>query len=187
VEPGYSHSGYGQPYYGQGRQQVDQSNAYSSSSSYYAASGQASVAAQAPTSYYAPNAPEQYLRTNPVRQPEYAPNESPRIVRGGCVAQVASAPPPCSGEWIFMPYSQPAPQPLVLNNLPGSFFGGAMNYGVGYPTQIGYNSGGSYFVGGGSRFSGVRERSPTALVPPPMKHRSPPPPPVHKPPCGKCH
>ena len=67
--------------------------------------------------------------------------------------------------------------------LPTSFFMGAFNNGVGYNTQISYTygAGGYAFVGGGTRFSGVRERSPTPLVPPNRPHRPPPPKP-----CG-CH
>lgn len=138
----------------------------------------------------------QFVHANPVRPPEGVYEERPRLQRGGCVAPAVAAPPPCSGEWIFVPYEQApqpvvyAPQPRPVTGIPASFFSGGMSYGVGYPMTIGYGGGGSYYSGGGSRFSGVRERSPTPLVPPPMKHRSPPPPPpppVHKPPCGHCH
>jgi hypothetical protein len=58
---------------------------------------------------------------------------------------------------------------------------GGMSYGVGFPTETSYSyGGGGYaFFGGGTRFSGVRER--VHLDPPPRKPRKPP----HKP-CG-CH
>jgi hypothetical protein len=63
------------------------------------------------------------------------------------------------------------------------FFMGAISNGVGFNTETGYSYGGSGFgyVSGGTRFSGVRERSPTPLIPPGRKHRPPPPKP-----CG-CH
>lgn len=77
-------------------------------------------------------------------------------------------------------YYMPPPQQLA--QISPSFFYGGMNNGVGYNLMTGYSSGGAIFVGGGSRFSGVRERSPTPLVPPgrrqpPPPHNPPPPPP----------
>jgi len=65
--------------------------------------------------------------------------------------------------------------------IPASFFMGGMSYGVGYPTQNNYSYGGGFyaFVGGGTRFSGVRDH--VHLVPPPRRHPNPPPKP-----CG-CH
>jgi hypothetical protein len=81
-----------------------------------------------------------------------------------------------------------APQPQPVTNIPTSFFTGGITYGAGYPEGGGYSygGGGAVFVsGGGTRFSGVRERSPTPLIAPPMRRNQPrhAPPPKH---CGHC-
>jgi hypothetical protein len=72
--------------------------------------------------------------------------------------------------------------------IPTSFFTGGVTYGSGFSTETsyGYGGGGGFIVsGGGTRFSGVRERSPTPLIAPPMRQRHVPPPMHHKK-CGHC-
>jgi hypothetical protein len=80
--------------------------------------------------------------------------------------------------------------PVVYQQAPvaPSFFTGGITYGAGFPDGGGYSygGGGTVFVsGGGTRFSGVRERSPTPLIAPPMRPNQPrhAPPPKH---CGHC-
>jgi hypothetical protein len=93
------------------------------------------------------------------------------------------APPPVTQTFIPPPMMPPVPccQQQEVTLIPASFFMGGMSYGVGFPTETSYSyGGGGYaFFGGGTRFSGVRER--VHLDPPPRKPRKPP----HKP-CG-CH
>jgi hypothetical protein len=75
-----------------------------------------------------------------------------------------------------------APQPQQVGAIPTSFFTGGITYGAGFPTDTSYVSGGGgygYSSGGGPRFSGVRERSPTPLIAPPMRQRHAPPPAHH--------
>ena len=93
-------------------------------------------------------------------------------------AQVVTLQPP-SAQSPFMLPPVPCCQQQEVTLIPASFFMGGMSYGVGFPTEASYNyGGGAYaFVGGGTRFSGVRER--VHLAPPPRKPRTPP----HKP-CG---
>jgi hypothetical protein len=92
-------------------------------------------------------------------------------------------PPPVTQTFMTPPMMPPVPccQQQEVTLIPASFFMGGMSYGVGFPTETSYSyGGGSYaFFGGGTRFSGVRER--VLLDPPPRKPRKPP----HKP-CG-CH
>jgi hypothetical protein len=92
-------------------------------------------------------------------------------------------PPPVTQTFIPPPMKPPVPccQQQEVTLIPASFFMGGMSYGVGFPTETSYSyGGGGYaFVGGGTRFSGVRDR--VHLDPPPRKPRKPP----HKP-CG-CH
>lgn len=84
---------------------------------------------------------------------------------------------------------QYAPQPQTVTNIPTSFFTGGITYGAGYPDGGSYSYGGGgstvFVSGGGTRFSGVRERSPTPLIAPPMRRNQPrhAPPPKH---CGHC-
>lgn len=93
-------------------------------------------------------------------------------------------PPPATQTFVTQTVMPPVPccvQPQEITLIPASFFMGGMSYGVGFPTETSYSYGGGGFayVGGGTRFSGVRDR--VHLVPPPRKHRPPPPKP-----CG-CH
>jgi hypothetical protein len=68
--------------------------------------------------------------------------------------------------------------------IPTSFFTGGITYGAGFPTDTTYVSGGGGYgySTGGTRFSGVRERSPTPLIPPARRQRHAPPPHHHG--CG---
>ncbi len=134
----------------------------------------------------------QAIVVNNYAPPAYAP-PAPKTTGCKLVQQV-----PCQGQWVvvgdnfappaqayappvqaYLPppnYSiQPLPQPIY--NIPTSFFTGGMNYGVGYPTMTGYNSGGGMYMAGGTRFSGVVNRSTTPLIPPSGKPKQPPPPP----------
>jgi hypothetical protein len=84
---------------------------------------------------------------------------------------------------------QYAPQPQPVGYITPSFFTGGISYGAGFPEGGGYSYGGGGTVivsGGGTRFSGVRERSPTPLIAPPtprsLRNHAPPPP-KH---CGHC-
>ena len=92
-------------------------------------------------------------------------------------------PPPVTQTFVTPPMMPPVPccQQQEVTLIPASFFMGGMSYGVGFPTETSYSYGGGGYaiVGGGTRFSGVRER--VHLDPPPRKPRTPP----HKP-CG-CH
>lgn len=80
----------------------------------------------------------------------------------------AYAPP---ANYSVQPFAQ------TIYNIPTTFFTGGMNSGVGYPTMTGYNSGGGIYMAGGTRFSGVVNRSTTPLIPPSGKPKQPPPPP----------
>lgn len=93
-------------------------------------------------------------------------------------------PPPLQQTLVTPTLTPPVPccqQQQEVTLIPASFFMGGMSYGVGFPTETSYSYGGGgyVFVGGGTRFSGVRDR--VHLDPPPRKPRTPP----HKP-CG-CH
>jgi len=126
-------------------------------------------------------------------------HQSNASVNESCSAAIAQR-VPCNGQWVVvgdmappvalppppMTYAPPPtyymPPPQQLAQISPMFFYGGMNNGVGYNMMTGYGGGGAIFVGGGSRFSGVRERSPTPLVPPvrrqpPPPHNPPPPPP----------
>jgi hypothetical protein len=148
----------------------------------------------------------------PAPQPNYAqvpasPSPAP-IQMSGCVPGYGAPSVPCHGVWVpapsyapqpaYAPAPQPAPiympapvayapQPQQIGYIPTSFFTGGITYGAGFPTETGYTSGGGGFIysGGGPRFSGVRERSPTPLVPPAPRPRHNPPP-AHPPSCGHC-
>ena len=110
---------------------------------------------------------------------------------GGCVPVQATRMIRCEGNWVYsqphaVAVAPPAPVPAPVHapahppvpvavagiapgSLPLSFFVGGANNGVGFNTQPTYYGGGGGFIiqsGGGTRFSGVRERSPTPLVPP---------------------
>ena len=142
----------------------------------------------------------------PVYAPEqnYAPpimvasqQMSPAI--SGCVQGYNGPTIPCSGVWVPAPNYTPqqpimqapsqympapimyAPQPQQVNMIPTSFFTGGITYGAGFPTDTTYSYGGGGYAysSGGTRFSGVRERSPTPLVAPPRRPRHAPPPPHH--------
>ena len=122
----------------------------------------------------------------------------------GCVTGYNGPSVPCSGVWVPAPnYAPqqpimqtpvqylpspvvyaPQPQPQQVGLIPTSFFTGGITYGAGYPTDTtyGYGGGGYGYSTGGTRFSGVRERSPTPLVAPPSRSRHAPPPRHHH--CG---
>ena len=70
------------------------------------------------------------------------------------------------------------PQPQQIGLIPMSFFTGGITYGAGFSTgsTYSYGGGGFAFSSSGTRFSGVRERSPTHLIPPPPRPRHMPPP-----------
>lgn len=101
--------------------------------------------------------------------------------------QVVILQPPVAPSPIMLPPPTTLPMPCCQQEqrevtlIPASFFMGGMSYGVGFPieTSYSYGGGGFAFVGGGTRFSGVRDR--VHMDPPPRKPRKPP----HKP-CG-CH
>jgi hypothetical protein len=135
-----------------------------------------------------------YVQPAAYVQPRPAPVQS-----SGCVPGYVSPSVPCNGNWTYAP--QPvvqyapapqyipapvayAPQPQQVGTIPTSFFTGAITYGAGFPTDTSYNyGGGGYgYSSGGTRFSGVRERSPTPLVAPPRRQRHAPPPKHHG--CG---
>lgn len=115
-------------------------------------------------------APQPRMIVQPQFQPQFQPHP----------ARVVTLQPP-SAQSPFMLPPVPCCQQQEVTLIPASFFMGGMSYGVGFPTEASYSyGGGGYaFVGGGTRFSGVRER--VHLAPPPRKPRTPP----HKP-CG-CH
>ncbi|MBN8649114.1 MAG: hypothetical protein J0L55_14260 [Caulobacterales bacterium] len=98
---------------------------------------------------------------------------------GGQIITQNYAPASVYAQPIYTPPANYSIQPLAqpVYNIPNSFFTGGMNYGVGYPTMIGYNSGGGMYMSGGTRFSGVVNRSTTPLIPPSGKPKQPPPPP----------
>lgn len=124
----------------------------------------------------------------------------------GCTPQMIVQRIPCDGQWVYArpaqapvpaapvaapvviqpapvviaaPAPVPAPLPQAAGPIPLSFFAGGISNGVGFntETQYVYGGGGFAIVGGGTRFSGVRERSPTPLVPPrrPVPRHAPPP------------
>lgn len=131
--------------------------------------------------------------------------QQPLIQMAGCVPGYSVPNVPCNGNWVYasptapQPMIQPAPQyvpapqylpapvvyvpqPQLVEMIPTSFFTGGITYGAGFPTGTSYSYGGGGFgfiSGGGTRFSGVRERSPTPLIPPPMRQRHAPPPAHH--------
>jgi hypothetical protein len=88
----------------------------------------------------------------------------------------------------YAPVPRYAPQPQPAGYIQPSFFTSGITYGAGFPEGGGYSGGGGggfIISGGGPRFSGVRERSPTPLIAPPMRRNQPrhAPPPKH---CGHC-
>lgn len=118
----------------------------------------------------------------------------------GCVQGYGGPSVPCNGVWVPAPNYAPAPvmmqpaphympaaiayapAPQQVGTIPTSFFTGGITYGAGFPTDTSYSYGGGgygYSTGGGTRFSGVRERSPTPLVAPPRRQRHAPPPAHH--------
>lgn len=97
--------------------------------------------------------------------PQYAPVPQPQYM-----------PPPVA--YVPQPQYQPQYQPEPVGMIPTSFFTGGITYGAGFPTDTTYVSGGGgygFSSGGGTRFSGVRERSPTPLIPPARRQRHAPP------------
>jgi hypothetical protein len=120
----------------------------------------------------------------PTVQPQFQSQPAQVVILQPPVAQSPiMLPPPVTQTFVTPPMMPPVLccQQQEVTLIPASFFMGGMNYGVGFPTETSYSyGGGGYaFVGGGTRFSGVRER--VQLDPPPRKPRKPP----HKP-CG-CH
>lgn len=136
----------------------------------------------------------------PMYAPVHVPVHTP-VHMSGCVPGYGGPNVPCHGVWvpaptftavpvhtpvpayvpppIYMP-AQPvyyAPEPQQIAMIPTSLFTGGITYGAGFPTDTTYSyGGGGYgFVGGGTRFSGVRERSPTPLIAPPPRQRHAPP------------
>lgn len=122
------------------------------------------------------------------------------VQMSGCVQGYAGPSVPCNGVWVPAPAYAPqpvmmqpvpqympapvayAPAPQQVGTIPTSFFTGGITYGAGFPTDTSYSYGGGgfgYSTGGGTRFSGVRERSPTPLVAPPRRQRHAPPPAHH--------
>jgi hypothetical protein len=152
-----------------------------------------------PQPTYAPQ-PVAYQQPVMMAPPQQAP-----VQMAGCVPGYGGPSVPCNGNWVYS--TQPAPQPMMqqvpqytpapqyvpapivyapqpqqVGMIPTSFFTGGITYGAGFPTDTTYFSGGGGFgfiSGGGTRFSGVRERSPTPLIPPPMRQRHAPPPAHH--------
>ncbi|MFM1975788.1 MAG: hypothetical protein RL145_634 [Pseudomonadota bacterium] len=112
----------------------------------------------------------------PPAQPQFQP-PPPHVV----ILQPPVAPSPIMLPPPLMPPVPCCQQQQEVTLIPASFFMGGMSYGVGFPieTSYSYGGGGYAFVGGGTRFSGVRDRVHLDL--PPRKPRTPP----HKP-CG-CH
>lgn len=181
VPNGYSQMGYGQNGYGQNGyvqngysqgQVVTQQ--YAPAPVQYAPAPAPVVYQQAPQ-YFAP-APVQYAPA-PV---QYAP------------APVQYAPAPVQYAPAPVQYAPApryyAPQPQQVDYIQPSFFTGGITYGSGFPDGGGYSyggGGGTVIISGGTRFSGVRERSPTPLIAPPMRRNQPrhAPPPKH---CGHC-
>lgn len=116
---------------------------------------------------------------------------------GGCIPAQAARMVRCEGNWVYsQPQAAPAPVPVPVylpapapapayvpapvavagiapGSLPLSFFVGGANNGVGFNVeQTYYGGGGGYVIQtGGTRFSGVRERSPTPLTPPRRQQR----------------
>jgi hypothetical protein len=117
-----------------------------------------------------------------VNTPQYAPTQAPVVYQQ---APVVYQQAPVVYQQAPVQYS---PQPQPVGYIPTSFFTGGITYGAGFPEGGGYSYGGGGAViisGGGTRFSGVRERSPTPLIAPPMRRNQPrhAPPPKH---CGHC-
>ena len=133
-------------------------------------------------------------------QPGFVSHPQAPIQMSGCVPGYLGPRVPCHGNWVpapthvhqpeaeLKPHYAPAPQfvpapeayapqPQQIALIPTSFFTGGITYGAGFATHqsYGYGGGGYAFSSGGTRFSGVRERSPTPLVPPPMRPRHVPP------------
>jgi hypothetical protein len=171
VPNGYSQQGFVQNSYGQSQVVTQQ---YAPTPVQYAPAPAPVVYQQAPQ-YYAP-APIQYAPA-PV---QYAP------------APVQYAPAPV--QYAPAPYQQVqyqqvqyTPQPQPVGYISPSFFTGGITYGAGFPegSSYSYGGGGGFIVtGGGTRFSGVRERSPTPLIAPPTRRsQRHAPPPKH---CGHC-
>ncbi|OYU78314.1 MAG: hypothetical protein CFE32_02105 [Alphaproteobacteria bacterium PA3] len=131
--------------------------------------------------YQAPPPP---MVVQPQIQPQFQPQPAQVVILQPPSAQSPiMLPPPVSQTYVTQTMMPPVPccQQQEVTLIPASFFMGGMSYGVGFPTETSYSyGGGGYaFVGGGTRFSGVRDR--VHLDPPPRKPRTPP----HKP-CG-CH
>ncbi len=157
--------------------------------------------------------PQFFAAPQPVYAPQqvvYAqPTHSAPIQMSGCVPGYGGPGVPCNGVWVPVsvgmapqalapvyvqapvylpaPTIQYAPQSQVqpIGMIPTSFFTGGITYGAGFPTDTtySYSGGGFGYSTGGTRFSGVRERSPTPLIAPPMRPRHAPPPAHH---CGHC-
>jgi hypothetical protein len=120
----------------------------------------------------------------PTIQPHFQSQPAQVVILQPPVAQSPIMVPPTLPRTLVTQHLMP-PVPCCQQQevtvIPASFFMGGMSYGVGFPTETSYSYGGGGYaiVGGGTRFSGVRER--VHLDPPPRKPRKPP----HKP-CG-CH
>ncbi len=128
--------------------------------------------------YWVPNQQTPTVQNQPQSQPTQVVILQPPAAQSPIMVA-----PPVSQTFVTPAMMPPVPccQLQEVTLIPASFFMGGMSYGVGFPTETSYSyGGGGYaFVGGGARFSGVRER--VHLDPPPRKPRTPP----HKP-CG-CH
>jgi hypothetical protein len=133
----------------------------------------------------------------PYAQPvHYAHQPAAPVQMSGCVPGYSGPSVPCNGVWVPAPSYAPqpvmqpqpaphympapvayAPQPQQVGMIPTSFFTGGITYGAGFPTDqtYSYGGGGYGYSSGGTRFSGVRERSPTPLVPPARRQRHAPP------------
>jgi hypothetical protein len=125
------------------------------------------------------------------------PAQRAPVQMAGCVPGYGGPTVPCNGAWVAAPMPAPvyvvpspapvqmyvpapamqfAPQVQQVGMIPTSFFTGGITYGAGFPTETTYTYGGGGFgySTGGTRFSGVRERSPTPLVPPSRQRHAPP-------------
>jgi hypothetical protein len=110
----------------------------------------------------------------------------------GCTPASTAGMVRCEGNWVpvqpvapapvHAPVMMPAPMPVAApvpvagiapGSLPLSFFVGGATNGVGFNTYPVYGGGfgGVVIQGGGTRFSGVRERAPWPLVPPARQPR----------------
>jgi hypothetical protein len=184
---GFVPNGYSQGYVNQGY--VNQG--YVSGPQY--ATAPAPVQYQQAPQYYAP-APVQYAPVQQYYAPvpvQYAPAQqyyAPAPVQYAPAQQYYAPAPVQYAPVQYAPAPRYAPQPQPAGYIQPSFFTGGISYGAGFPEGGGYSGGGGggYIIsGGGTRFSGVRERSPTTLIAPPMRQRQPShaPPPKH---CGHC-